>query len=887
MKKISLTVNGRLRQILAHRDLMLIDLLRDVYNLTGAKQSCDRKGQCGACMVIVNGKAVLSCLLKVIDLEGADIITVEGLGTPDNPHLIQEAFVLSGAIQCGFCTPGMIMAAKALLDANPNPGSEDIKRAFRRNLCRCTGYFRIIEAVKLAGRFLRGETTPDEIRPKADGPKLGVSYPRPSAMLKACGVAEFSADIKLPEAIEVAVVRSPYRHALIRKIDLSEAESMPGVLGVLTAKDIRGTNALKLTVADRPLICGDKVRQIGDAVAVVAAKTRDQALAAVKAVKVDYEPLPVLTSPKEAMEDSAIRVHEDRPNVCFTWPLIKGDADRALAASAVVVESSFQTQINHQAPLEPEVSLAFLEDGDEGEEPVLVIIGRSINIHAHLAVLQQALGYENIRYEEPYSGGQFGIKVEIITEGIAGAAALHFKRPVRYVPSLEESILITSKCFSYDMDLKLGADANGKLTALAIDFVVNNGAYESNGKITVQRSYYMLSSSYYIPHIRGAAKLVYTNNPWASAARGAGAPQTHFALECAMDMLAGKLNMDPLEFRLLNSVKPGETTATGHVPDQWPFPVLCEAIRPAYERAKKEAANHKNGHIRRGVGLGATAYGIGRPTDKAMAFVELDPDDFVTVYAAAADPGEGNDSMFTQLAAQVLELPLNRIRLVSRDTDRTAATGPASGSRITYVVGGAAVEAFKKLKQAMDDVGAKTYNALKDAGKPTRYQGEKRIIDAQALSPETGLGPSFESNVHCIQMAEVEVNTETGEVKLLKMTVAMDAGTIINPLNAIGQLEGGADMGVGYALREQYIVGDTRDWVTFKFPTMRTSFDIDTIICETPRTHGTLGATGVGEMSMTSTAPAVNNAIRDACGVWVTRLPATPDRVRAALANSK
>jgi aldehyde oxidoreductase len=203
------------------------------------------------------------------------------------------------------------------------------------------------------------------------------------------------------------------------------------------------------------------------------------------------------------------------------------------------------------------------------------------------------------------------------------------------------------------------------------------------------------------------------------------------------------------------------------------------------------------------------------------------------------------------------------------------------------VVGGAAVEAFKKLKQAMDEVGAKTYNALKDAGKPTRYQGEKRIIDAQALSPETGLGPSFESNVHCIQMAEVEVNTETGEVKLLKMTVAMDAGTIINPLNAIGQLEGGADMGVGYALREQYIVGDTRDWVTFKFPTMRTSFAIDTIICETPRTHGTLGATGVGEMSMTSTAPAVNNAIRDACGAWVTRLPATPDRVKAALANSK
>lgn len=887
MKKINLKVNGRSRQILAHRDLTLIDLLRDTYNLTGAKQSCDRKGQCGACTVIVNGKAVLSCLIKVITLDGADIITVEGLGTPDNPHLIQEAFVLSGAIQCGFCTPGMIMTAKALLDANPDPSSEDIKRAFRRNLCRCTGYMRIIEAVKLAGRFLRGETTPDEIRPRPDGPKIGVSHPRPSAMLKACGVAEFGADIKLPGATEVAVVRSPHQHALIKAIDTSEAERMPGVLGVLTAKDIKGTNILKSTVPDRPLLCHDKVYQLGDALAIVAAETLSQAQAAVKAVKVEYELLPILTSPREAMAGAAIRVHDDRPNACYTWPLIKGDADEALAASAVVVESSFQTQISHQAPLEPEVSLAFLEEGEDGDEPVLVIIGRSINIHAHLRVLQEALGYENIRYEEPFSGGQFGIKIEVITEGIAGAAALHFKRPVRYVPSLEETLQITSKCFAYDMDLKMGADSDGKLTGLAIDMLVDNGAYESNGKITVQRSFYMLSSSYGIPHIKGDAKLIYTNNAWGSAARGAGAPQTHFAVECAMDMLAEKFGMDPLDYRVLNSLRPGESQATGHVPHQWPFPELCEALRPAYERAKRDAAQHKTGTIRRGVGLGATAYGIGRPTDKAMAFAELGTDDCVTVYAAAADPGEGNDSMLTQVAAEVLGLPLDKIQLVTRDTDRTAASGPASGSRITYLLGGAAVEACKNLKQAMDEVGAKTWKAFNDAGMPTRYQGEKKIIDTQVLSPDTGLGPAYESNVHCIQMAEVEVNMDTGEVKVDRMTVAMDAGTIIHPLNAIGQLEGGADMGVGYALREEYVAEKTKDWATFAFPTMKTSFDTDTIIRETPRIYGTLGATGVGEMSMTSTAPAVINAIKDACGVWVTQLPATPERVKAALANSK
>ena len=885
MKKISLTVNNRSRQVVADDTMALLDLLRGVYHLTGTKQSCDRKGQCGACTVIVNGKAARSCLLKVVDLDGADIITVEGLGTPDNPHLIQEAFVLSGAIQCGYCTPGMIMAAKALLDANPDPSTDDIKSALRRNLCRCTGYTRIVEAVKLAGRFLRGETSPGQIRPDPDGPVMGVSHPRPSAMIKACGVAEFSADITLPGSLELAVVRSPHPHALINSIDASAAGAMPGVAGVMTAKDIKGTNVFKTMVADRPLLCGQKVYQIGDAVAIVAAQTREQALAAVKAVRVDYGLLPAYAIPREAMAEDAVRIHDESPNLSHTAHLIKGDADKALASSSAVIGSIFNTQINHQAPLESEVSLAYLEDQGQDEDPILVVIGRSINIHYHMAALQKALGYENIRYEEAYTGGQFGIKVEIITEGIAAAAALHFKRPMRYVPSLEESMMITSKRHAYEMDLKLGADAEGKLTGLTIDCIVDNGAYESGVRGTIGRSFYTLTSCYYVPDIKGLGRLVYTNNPWGSAARGAGAPQAHFAMECAMDMLAEKLNIDPLEFRLKNSLVPGQTSPTGDVMREWPFPGLCEAIKPAYEQAKKRVANRKTGVIRHGVGLGATAYGIGRAADKATVFVELDPDDCVTVYAAAADPGEGNDSMLTQLAAQVLKLPLAKIRLVSRDTDQTAPTGPASGSRITYMVGGAAVEACTKLKEAMDEAGAKTYAALKSVGKPTRFQGEKRVLATQSTSPETGLGPALESHVHCIQMAEVAVNTETGEVVVDKMTVAMDAGPIINPLCAIGQLEGGVDMGVGFALREEFVAGKTKDWVTFKFPTMKMSFDIETIILETPRIRGTLGATGVGEMSMTSTAPAVINAIKDACGVWITDLPATPARVKAALAK--
>ena len=451
MRHINLTINGRRRRVIVAADRVLLDLLREDLGLTGAKQSCDKKGQCGACMVIVNGRAVRSCLTKVASLEGAEVITVEGLGTPQNPHLIQEAFVLAGAVQCGFCTPGMIMSAKALLDKNPDPDEEAIIKALRHNICRCTGYTKIIDAIKLAGRFLRGETAPDQVRPDPDGPKIGISHPRPSALAKACGTAEFTADIKAPGALSLAVVRSPHAHAEIKGIDFAAAEKMTGVAGVMTAKDIKGTNRLKVIVADRPLLCEDKIRSLGDPVAIVAAETRDQALAAAEAVKVDYKVLEVLDSPKKALAEGAPQLHAHAPNLCFRQPQIKGDAEAALAGSKAVVEHRFSTSIIHQAPLEPEACLAWLEEDKDGDEPILTVAGRSINIHAHMAVLQEAVGYENMRYLEAYSGGQFGIKVEVTSEGIAAAATLHFKRPVRYIPSLAESMLMTPKRHPFTM----------------------------------------------------------------------------------------------------------------------------------------------------------------------------------------------------------------------------------------------------------------------------------------------------------------------------------------------------------------------------------------------------------------------------------------------------
>ncbi len=880
MKSVTLTVNGVKQTVEASPDLVLLDLLREQFNLTGTKQSCDRKGQCGACTVVVDGKATRSCLKKVVDLEGANVISVEGLGTPENPHLIQEAFVLTGAIQCGYCTPGMIMATKALLDQNPDPDIAAIKKALARNLCRCTGYVKIIDAIQLAGKFIRKETTPAKVRAALNKKKMiGESHPRPSSMLKACGLAKFSGDYKMPGMLEIAAVHSTEFHAIIKSIDASAAKKMPGVVGVMTAEDIKGTNRIRVIAPDQPLLCEDKVRAYGDPVAIVAAETRAQARAAAAAVKVTYEKLPVMKTPEEALAPGAVQIHPHSPNLCFQQPQIKGDAAKALKEAAYVIEHDFSTQMNHQAALEPEACFCYF-DGDE-----LVIVGRSIMIHAHGAIVQEAVGAKKVRYIEPYSGGQFGIKASISSEGIAAAAAMHWKRPIRYIPTIEESFWITSKRHPFEMETKLAADKNGKITAYYNHFIMNKGAYFLLGPIMPGRALHMLNGSYNIPNVDALIKLVYTNNGSGGAARGAGPPQVMFALESLMDMLAEKTGIDPLEFRKKNALLPGQTRSTGAPIEQTSFPELCDDIKPAYVKAKKAAAefNKKGGKIKRGVGIACMSFGIAEAGDQASNSVEINPDDTVTIYAAVADPGEGNDSMLSQLSAQVLDLPLEKIKLYTRDTNKTVASGPSAGSRQTYMSGGALVNGLEKMAKAMKEAGGKTYAALKKAGKPTRYEGVKQIAGKDALDPKTGQSDSFDSQVHNIQMAEVEVNTETGDVKVLKMTTAVDAGPIIHPQNLQGQLEGGMDQGIGYALREEFILGKTKDWITFKFPTINDAAEVEFITRETPRNRGTLGSTGIGEMTMVSTAPAVTNAIYNACGARIYDLPATPDKVKAAL----
>jgi aldehyde oxidoreductase len=881
VKSLTLKVNGVQHQFIVEEDRVLLDLLREDLKLTGTKQGCDRKGQCGACTVIVNGKTVSSCLTKVANLDGAEVITVEGLGTPENPHLIQEAFVLSGAIQCGYCTPGLIMATKVLLDREPNPTRDAIKRALRGHLCRCTGYERIVDAVILAGRFLRGETSPSEVRPDPNGKQIGVSHPRPWSTLKACGLAQFSADIVIPGALEVAVVSSPHHNARIKSIDYSRAEKMPGVVGIMTAKDIKGNN---LSGRGKPVLCTDLAPVLGAHVAIVVARTRKEALAAAEAVKVEYEVLPRVSTTAEALAENAPQVHPGTPNILLTRRQIKGNAEAALNSSAAVISAEFNTQFVHQAPLEPEAAVAYM-DG-EGENAQLVVIGRSIRIHDHARLLKDALGWNNVRYQEAFTGGQFGIKIDLTSEHIAGAAALHFRKPVRYIPSTKESMQMTSKRHPFSMKVRMGADSNGKLTSYEMYAIVEKGAYGLSAETVITRSFGMLSGGYNIPNVFAEIKMVYTNNIWGGSARGAGPPQPNYALESAMDLLAAKMKIDPLEFRQINVLQPGQSTSSGHVTEEWALDACLKRIKPEYERARKEARVSKSKTLRRGVGVAASSYGIGSPLNKSDVAVELDPDDGLTIYGSVADPGEGNDAMLTQIAAHLLPTPQEKIRLVTRDSSLTPNSGMSASSRQTFMSGHALVKAMEALKAAMKEAGAKTYQDMIKAGKPTRYLGSHNL-EHKGLDPETGQGEYFVSRCHGVQMAEVELNVETGEVKILKMTSVVDAGTLINPLVVVCQIEGGMDMGAGMALREEYVHGKTTDWVTYKYPTVKDAFEKETILLETPRKNGPLGATGVGEFTLMPTTPAILNAIDNAIGVRIYDLPATPGKILEALKAKK
>lgn len=901
----TLFINGIKKHITANADETLADILRNKLLLTGTKVGCGGKGECGACTVLWDGVPVRSCLYKMERIpDGARIITIEGVGTKDNLHPLQLAWMVHGSAQCGFCTPGFIVSAMALLNQNINPTREDVRDWFQknRNLCRCTGYKPLVDAVMDAAKLMRGEIKTEDMwfKLKAGESILGSKAVRPSAAAKVTGTWDFGADLglKLPKnTLHIKLVQAKVSHANILSIDTKEAEKMPGVFKVITYKDVPGTNRInglafpqnKGDGKERPILNDKKVFQFGDAIAMVLADTPWQAEQAAAKVQVELEELPAYMSAPEAMDEYAIEIHPGTPNVYFETQTVKGNDTAPLMDSLpYVAEDDFYVGRQPHLPIEPDVGFAYLDEKEN-----LIIHSKSIGIHLHALMVAEGIGIplEKLFIVQNNAGGTFGYKFSPTMEGLLGVAALVAKRPVFLEFNMYQQITYTGKRSPFFINLKLGADQYGKLVAMESDWTVDHGPYCEFGDLLTMRGHQFIGAGYNIPNIRGEGRTVATNHAWGSAFRGYGSPQSLFSSEVLIDELAEKIGMDPLEFRYINVYREGSTTPTGCPPDVIAYPQLLDKIRPLYQEAKKNAAarNARGGDIKYGAGITLLEYGCGLDgADSSEACAEITPDG-VAVYSSWEDHGQGADMGALSFAYETLR-PLcikpEQIKLVMNNMAITPNSGPAGGSRSNVMTGNAITVACRNLLDALEkpDGTFRTYDEMIAEKLPVKYEG-KWTAPCTACDVATGQGNPFPVYMYGVLLAEVAVDTTTGETKVEKLTLASDCGTIVNKLVLEGQLYGGLAQGIGLALSEDF--EDLKKHTTLircGIPEIKDVPDnIVLIHQETPRPLSYYGAAGAGEMPLSAPHAAIINAIYNATGVRITKLPAYPERVLEGL----
>lgn len=898
-----LKINGIQRTLVVNQEDLLSSVLRNSLFLTGVKIGCG-EGQCGACNVILNSKLVRACITKMKRVpDASEITTIEGIGTPDNLHPIQAAWIVHGGAQCGFCTPGFIVSSKALLDSNPNPNRADVRDWFQKykNACRCTGYKQIVDSVMAAARVINGEMTLEELYFKLpeDGRIWGTHYPRPTAVAKVTGTCDFGADlgIKMPEeTLKLALVQAKISHANIKKIDVVEAEKMPGVYKVVTHKDIQGKNRITGLITfptnkgdgwDRPILCDEKVFQFGDAIAIVCADTEKNARAAAERVHVDLEPLPEYMSAPAAMAEDAMEIHPGTPNIYYTQKIQKGeDTAPCFDAADVVIEDDFYVGRQPHMPIEPDVGFAYT-----GEDGKLTIHSKSIGIFLHHAMIAPGIGIdpERLTLIQNPAGGTFGYKFSPTMEALLGVAALATGRPVFLNYDWYQQQTYTGKRSPFFINLRLAANKEGKLLGMETDWSVDHGPYSEFGDLVTLRGAQFIGAGYDIPSIRGEGRTVCTNHAWGSAFRGYGSPQSEFASEVLMDMLAEKLKMDPFDLRLKNVYRKGATTPTGQVPDSFSLVEMFETLKPKYEAAKEKAKQRTTEVEKYGVGLSIGVYGCGLDgPDGSEAKVCLNPDNSVTLFNSWEDHGQGADIGSLGTAHEALYpigIKPENIHLVMNDTSKVPNSGPAGGSRSQVVTGQAIKAACEMLLGAMrkSDGSFRNYEEMKQENIPLEYTG---AWTAPATNcDENGQGSPFSAYMYGVFLAEVAVEVATGKTRVHKMTAVADIGKINNQLVVDGQMYGGLAQAMGLALSEDY--EDIQKHSTMMgagFPYIKSiPDDMELIYVQSPREHGPFGASGVGELPLTSPHAAIINGIYNACGVRIKRLPATPDKVLAGL----
>jgi CO/xanthine dehydrogenase Mo-binding subunit len=867
------------RELALEGGTRLADALRDSLGLTGTKLGCDA-GDCGACTVLVDGAQACACLTPLGQCAGAEVETVEGIAATPEGQALMARFHAHGAAQCGICTPGMLVAATELLRRNPTPSEAEVEQALGGVLCRCTGYRRIIDAV-------RG------VEASAETGTVGARLPRVDGAAKLDGTERYGADLAPADALWLRAIRSPHAHARFSFGDVTGfLAAHPGITRFLTAEDVPGRNGYGIYphIKDQPVFADGLARYRGDAVAAVIG-TRE----AVEALR--FEALPILWEKLDALEDpraalAAPALHAQFPdNVLAEGVVRTGEVEAALRDAAHVVQGDWQTSFVEHAYIEPEAGYA-RRIGDRIEvwsstqapamdrEEVAGVLG---------------LAMDAVRIIPSACGGGFGGKLDAGIQPMLAVAAWVMDHPVRAIWSRTESMAASTKRHPARITARAGCDAEGRLLALDFEGIYDTGAYASWGPTVAGRVPVHATGPYRVPNVRARARAVHTHQPPSGAFRGFGVPQAAIAQEALWDRLADACGLDRLEFRIRNALVAGDVTATGQRLEHSAGQRLClEALRPAWAELRAEAAarNARGGVLRHGVGVTGMWYGIGNtgmsnPSDMRLV---LGTDGRITFFNGAVDIGQGSSTVLAQIAAEALGLPVAALAHVNGDTATTPDAGKTSASRQTFVSGRAAMEAALDLRQKIlrGSNGVLGWNgALTLDGAPFRpaapIEGLGRFDPPTIPLDANGQGIPYATYGFAAQLCALSVDVKLGTVQLQRFVAAHDVGRAINPTLVEGQIHGGIAQGIGLALMEEYIPGRTENLHDYLIPSFGDVPPIETILIEEREPLGPYGAKGVGEPALVATAPAIFSAIRDATGAECHRIPALPHRVLEAL----
>jgi xanthine dehydrogenase molybdenum-binding subunit len=899
MSTLRMTVNGKAVALDVPESRYLSEVLRKDLGLTGTKIGCN-EAECGICTVLVNGTPVNSCIYPAFKAAGAAVETIEGLSKNGEMHPLQQAFLDHGAVQCGICTPGVIMTAKALIDDKGESLNEaDISTALKDTFCRCTGYRSIIRAIRQAAGQDVSPLLPD-IQPAGDS--IGRPRPNPQARDKILGTARYTDDYCFPGMLYARTKRAGTAHARIRSIDVTAARKLPGVQAVLTHEDVPGHNRHGLVIDDWPVLCDDKVRYAGDAVAIVAADTEDIAAAALALIEVEYDELPVVSDATAAAMPDAPLVHEHRDggNLLKHIKVETGDVEEGFAGADVIIDQTYRTPATEHLFLEPECSIAvpagYSPDRFGGEiEPdairgetakhtkTTIYVGSQIP-YQDRSQTAAALGVddEDVRVVATLTGGGFGGKEDITGQIHAAMLAEEIGRPVKMLYSRQESLLVHPKRHATVIRMRTGATHDGKLTAVEATLYGDAGAYASLSEKVLTRATTHAAGPYDVPNVKVDCFAMYTNNAPSGAFRGFGVTQSCFAAESNMDMLAEKLHFDPVHLRRINALDIGKTTSTGQV--------MRESVGLQECIDKVEADMHgvnfdwswQEGRSQFAWGLAIayknTGLGGGAP-DQASAEVEVWRDSGnglrAEVRISSAEMGQGLPAVLSACVAEELGIPADNVNVLLGDTDYCPDGGPTTASRQTFVSGNAARLAAREAASKIESIEPNTSLVIR-----YDYEGPK----TQPLGEGGDMHFAFG---FAAQAALVEVDLDTGEVHVRKIVAAHDVGRAINPLTLQGQIEGGIVMCLGYTLTEHYIQEDGKPWTNimarYKVPSITHTPTITSHIVEHNVSTGPYGAKGIGELPSIPTSAAITNAIYRATGVRMRSLPVDQDELLRAM----